>query len=185
MAKKSSEKAREAVALMLEDDDAGDRLRVRDAERERMALKFDAIHSSARDQREQLDAVDSLGYHVRLVLDNDEGTYNTVRELVREHLAARDACAFCEGSGKRQDNADCPECEGTGERKRYPYQLGEALKSYCELLTGLDVPDEYEGAPLNLPALGESALLAMEILSTALDWVDWDEIARIYLSEVD
>ncbi len=124
-----------------------------------------------------------LTRHVRLVLDNDEALYNTRRAIVREHLAAREKCPFCNGSGfageiagRADDDRDCEHCNGTGLVKRYPRQLGDRLKEWGEELTGLEYVDEASDN-------SRDDSLSRELLSTALAWVDWAQLAADYIEE--
>ncbi len=135
--------------------------------------KTAAIAERARCGHEQLDAEDSLTYHVRLVLDNDEVLYQHRCELVQEHLAAQDDCPICEGSGEGPiaSEQDCDHCNATGFLKRCPHQLGDRLKDFCEELVGL----EWEG--------DAGSGLAREVLSTALAWVDWTGLAEAYIEK--
>jgi hypothetical protein len=138
--------------------------------------KTAAIILRAMRGEEQLDAAESLTYHVRLVLDNDQSLYGQRRNIVRAHLASREECEFCDGG--RRDYRDlgpaniCDCCGGSGERHRYPHQLGERLKGWCEELGGLEV-DEND----------RLSILAREVLSTALAWADWTGLAKTYIRE--
>lgn len=140
--------------------------------------KVDAILSRAESQKSELDAADSLLHHLRLVLDNDEGLYRERCKMVQEHLSARDVCPACEGSntagpGLVGENTECPSCEN-GKRKRSPWRLGDMLKAWAT-----------EGIA-QLYAMGTdnpSELLRLELLSTALDWIDWEELANDYIYE--
>ena len=138
--------------------------------------KTAAITLRAMRGQEQLDAADSLTYHVRLVLDNDESLYDRRRRIVREHLAAREECEFCSGSGRdwrdRGPANVCDCCDGSSERERYPHQLGERLKDWCEELGGLGVNED-----------DRLSILAREVLSTALAWADWTGLAETYIEE--
>ncbi len=141
--------------------------------------KTAAITERAIRGSEQLDAEDSLTYHVRLVLDNDETLYNTRREIIREHLAARDRCPMCGGVGTRTNRGEgpnariaCERCGQSGKVSRSPHQLGERLKGLCEELIGL----EWEG--------DAGSGLAREVLSTALAWVDWAGLAASYIEDM-
>ena len=156
-----------------------------------VAAKVGAILDRAQRQEDQLDAEDALTHHVRLVLDNDEGTYTDIQRMVREHRAAVDPCPACGGSntagpGLVGQNTECSYCGPGGTVKRHPHQLGEALRSYAEELAGVE---GVEAASPDGIVRGVSGgvyslnLLAAELLSTALAWVDWDAIARDYLSE--
>jgi hypothetical protein len=132
------------------------------------------LRSSFKDRRL---AERDLTYHVRLVLDNDRGSYERRREIVREHLAARDACPFCGGLGVRDYSnrmcvERCEDCEGSGQIGRYPHQLGDRLRAWCEELAGLDINEN-----------DLLTLLAREVLSTAFAWVDWSELAATYIEE--
>lgn len=173
---------REAVALEVDSEEVACRVEA----------KVNAICDRAYRREDHLDAVDCLGYHVRLILDNEEATYNAVRELVAVHLAARDACPLCGGTntagpGLVGQNTECPHCGPAGTVKRHPHQLGEAIKDYVEVLAGLEGVERpsrdgvVRGACGGVYALD---VMTVEILSTALAWVDWNSIARIYLSEV-
>ncbi|HWW66612.1 MAG TPA: hypothetical protein VNY83_01380 [Solirubrobacterales bacterium] len=120
-----------------------------------------------------------LTRHLRLVLDNDSELYEHRRAIVREHLAARDECPFCNGSGFKgeiarlsDDNRACDHCV-EGQTTRYPHQLGDRLKDWCEGLVGLHSPN----------VIRSNGLLATEVLSTALAWVDWTELANDYIEE--
>jgi hypothetical protein len=155
--------------------------------------KVNAICDRAYRREDRLDAVDALGYHVRLVLDNDAGTYNEVRERVRRHVDAADPCAVCEGSntagpGLVGENTECPCCGPTGTVRRHPVQLGEDLKSLVEELAGLEGVERASWDGIVRGAVGGAYALdsmAVELLSTALAWVDWEAVALVYLSEVD
>lgn len=155
--------------------------------------KVNAICDRAYRRHDQLDGADALGYGVRLILDNEEGTFNEVRAMVRQHLAASDPCPFCEGSGLAsavivsgaEDNMACGHCI-KGRRARSPHQLGEALKDYVEVLAGLEGVERAGPDGIVRGAWGGICsidTMAAEVLSTALAWVDWDVIAVIYLSE--
>ncbi len=135
--------------------------------------KTAAIAERARRGHEQLDAEDSLTYHVRLVLDNDEALYRHRCEIVQEHLAAQDDCPIFRGSGEGPiaPEQDRDHCNGTGFLKRLPHQLGDRLKDFCEELAGL----EWEG--------DAGSGLAREVLSTALAWVEWAGLAEAYIEE--
>ncbi len=136
--------------------------------------KTAAIILRAMRGEEQLDATESLTYHVGQVLDNDESLYGRRRNIVREHLAKREKCEFC--SGSRRDRRDrgpaniCDCCGGSVER--YPHQLGKRLKDWCEELGGLDVNEN-----------DRLSILAREVLSTALAWADWTGLAETYIKE--
>lgn len=157
--------------------------------------KVNAICSRARRGERWLDASEALGHHVRLVLDNDEGSYRAVRELVGDHRAATVVCPFCDGSGFTSaliarggdGNRTCDHCT-EGRRPRSIERLGEEIKEYVERLAGLWGAGEADtngiirgewGGPFELD------VMAREILSTALAWVDWIGIAAIYLSETE
>jgi hypothetical protein len=158
-----------------------------------VAAKVDAICDRAWSRERFLDAVDSLGYHVRLILDNEEGTYCEVREMVRDHLAACDPCPLCGGSntagpGAVGQNTECPHCGPAGTVKRHPHQLGDRLREYVEGLAGLEGVERAGDDGVVRAAVGGICALdsmTVEILSTALAWVDWGRVAAIYLSEVD
>jgi hypothetical protein len=156
-----------------------------------VAAKIGAILDRAHRREDQLDAEDALTYHARLVLDNDEDTYADTRRMVREHRAAADPCLACGGTntagpGLVGQNTECSYCGPGGTVKRHPHQLCEALRSYAEELAGVDgleatSPDGIvRGMSGGVYSLNP---LAAEPLSTALAWVDWDAIARDYLSE--
>ena len=132
------------------------------------------LRSSFKERRR---AERDLTYHVRLVLDNDRESYECRREIVREHLAVRDACPFCGGLGVRDYSnrisaERCEDCEGSGQIERYPHQLGDRLRAWCEELAGLEINEN-----------DLLTLLAREVLSTAFAWVDWSELAETYIEE--
>lgn len=142
----------------------------------RVERRIDDICDRAIDGKDQLDAADALTFDVRLVLDNEQGTYEYVRELARDHLRAADPCPVCAGTNTAGDdlagqNTECRYCGPAGTVKRHPHQLGERLREYAEDQAGL------EGEGLGC--------LARELLSTALAWVDWDALAAIVLSEFE
>lgn len=89
----------------------------------------------------------ALSHHVRLVLDNEYDLYRRRREIVR---------VWAWGDAPVSAVAD-------------------ALKDWCEELTGLEHGDmgHVFGPPV----------LAREVLSTALAWVDWMALARDYIAE--
>ena len=91
---------------------------------------------------------------VALVLDNDEGTYNEVRERAESLLA--------------YDHPNVPEIWTADEAARFG--LADFLKDYVEDLCGL----EDDPGP---------TLMACQVLQAGLGDVDWDEIARVILSE--
>lgn len=155
--------------------------------------KVNAICDRAWRREDCLDAVDSLGYHVRLVLDNEEGTYREVRDLTRRHLAAVDPCPVCVGSntagpGLAGQNTECSYCGPAGTVKRHPHQLGEQLKEYVEGLAGLEGVERASPDGVVRGSVGgvySLDCLTVEVLSTALAWVDWDDLARVFLSEFE
>lgn len=168
---------------------------IADALREELTEPYDAaaplIAAKARAMAgrvrntDQIDAESSLTYHVRLVLDNERQTYDRVREIVRDHLAALDPCIHCDGTGKpsRGDRGNvggdaCSFCEGAGKRPRYPHQLGERLKDYAEEVAGVESLANREGGP----GVFFSGL-TLEILTTALHWVEWDQLAEGLIEE--
>ncbi len=116
--------------------------------------------------------------HVHLVLDNDEALYRQRCTIVRKHLAARQTCTFCGGTGAtthpgmRVPLRKCQECDGSSEVARYLHQLGDRLKDFCEELAGLDINEN-----------DLLSNLAREVLSTALAWVDWTGLAEAYIEE--
>lgn len=93
---------------------------------------------------------------VALVLDNDRGTYEAVREMAAESKAS--AMAKSEERGSHYAALD----------------LADRLKDFTEELCGLE-GDEY-GAP-------EPSLMAKQVIQAGLAEVNWDEIARNILSE--
>ena len=82
---------------------------------------------------------------VALVLDNDEGSYNMVREVAEGHRT--------------------PDQDPVAR-----FRFSEWLKDLTEELCGL----EDDPGP---------SLMARQVLSAGLAGVDWDEIARVILSE--
>jgi len=155
--------------------------------------KVNAICDRAYRREDRLDAVDALGYHVRLVLDNDEGTFNEVRKRTRRHVEAADPCPVCQGTntagpGLVGENTECCYCGPSGTVRRHPAQLGEDLKELVEVLSGLEgVENASRDGIVRGAEGGANALdsMTVEILSTALAWVDWEAVALVYLSEAD
>jgi len=135
------------------------------------------ISSAAIEASEQPRVQRELTHHIRLVLDNDEALYDGRREIVRAHLAVRDPCPFCDGTGEALIGCkhNCEHCNGASDHPRHPRQLGDQLKEWCEDLVGLQSVGE-ENA-------WESRLLTCEILSTALAWVAWVELAEDFIEE--
>ena len=138
--------------------------------------KAAAIALRAMRGQSQLDAADSLTYHVRLVLDNDESLYAQRRRIVHEYLAARGEREFDRDSVRDwRDRGEAIVCDCWGrssQRERYPHQLGERLQDWCEELAGLDVNES-----------DRFSILAREVLSTALAWADWTGLAESYIEE--
>lgn len=97
---------------------------------------------------------------VALVLDNDEGSYNYVRERTNEFKT------------QALEHRNVPEIWTAEEAARY--ELADFLKDYTEELCGLG------GEAYGLP---EPSLMAMQVIQAGLANVDWDEIARNILSE--
>ena len=157
-----------------------------------VARKVGAICDRAWRREDCLDADDALGYHVRLVLDNEEGTHREVRAMARRHLAAVDPCHVCGGSntagpGLAGQNTECPYCGPAGTVRRRPHQLGEELKCYVEALAGLEGVERASRDGIVRGASGgvySLDCMAIEVLSTALAWVDWTQVARVYLGAV-
>jgi hypothetical protein len=85
---------------------------------------------------------------VALVLDNDEGTYNAVRE----HIAME------RGTDESEDYV-MPTDEDAVR-----YRLADWLKDFTEELCGLESED--------------LSFMARQVLQAGLADVDWDEIAR-------
>ena len=172
-----------AVATEVESEEVGREVEV----------KVNAICDRAWRREDRLDAVDALGYHVRLVLDNEEGTYREVREMVRRHVAASDPCPVCGGSNTAGlsligQNTECSYCGPAGTVRRHPHQLGERLKEYVAGLAGLEGVERASPDGIVRGMIGGVYALdsmAAEVLSTALAWVDWESVARVYLSEVE
>jgi hypothetical protein len=96
---------------------------------------------------------------VALVLDNDEGTYNEVREQVADlktQVAGIDDATSNIGTADEQLN----------------YLLSEWLKDFTEELCGLEDSSE-QGL----------SMMARQVLQAGLAEVNWDEIADNILSE--
>lgn len=113
---------------------------------------------------------------VQRVLDSTEPLNERRREIVREHLAAREECPVCRGTGTSWFASDqvCERCEGAAEVGLYCYQLGDRLKEWCEELVGLDTA-AFQGT-------GPSSL-AVEVLTAGLALVEWNELAVNYVEE--
>lgn len=98
---------------------------------------------------------------VALVLDNDEGTYNYVKDLARQLQDEIES-----------GHPNVPEI-WTAERA-LRFELADRLKDFTEELCGL------EGEELGIP---EPSLMAKQVLQAGLADVDWDEIAEHYVSK--
>lgn len=108
----------------------------------------------------------SLTHHVSLVLDNEQATYKARRAIVHDWLWGV--------IGSRVHDDDEPTPRGDEPVEPTPaevHELAERLKDWCEELVGL----EHAGEDQRLGEAGRS--LQREILSTALAWVEWDDLA--------
>ena len=97
---------------------------------------------------------------VALVLDNDEGTYNMVRERVQEL------------KDEAPDHRNVPDIWTKEEAVRF--DLADYLKDFTEELCGLG------GEAYGLP---EPSMMAMQVIQAGLADVDWDEVASHYLTD--
>lgn len=91
---------------------------------------------------------------VKLVLDNDEGTYLEVREMTR--AAIEDAPA----------DPNVPDIWTAEQAARF--NLADSIKDYTEELCGLG------GEAYGLPEL---PMMAQQVIGAGLAEVDWQEIA--------
>jgi len=118
-----------------------------------------------------------LTYHVRLVLDNDEALYLERRALVQAWLEDREKCPHCGGHGWRWtpgapgETHTCAFCDGTG-RRAFISRLAERLKDFAERVCAKEFPGMFNGSTLTL-----------EVLVTALAYVDWDALAASYAED--
>ncbi len=152
-----------------------------------MTVKLEQM-SRRLDSEAGLDAEDVMTWQVRQLLLSDSHHVAALEQLTREHLAARDKCVFCNGSGKRNgvDLAHpCEHCHGVGTTKRYPHQLGEAIRDYVEESSGIGGLTEASGqAGGELVPAPEGAELyempepASVLVTAALAWIDWDGLAK-------
>ena len=154
-----------------------------------MAGKLD--HMAGRvDDELGLDAPDALTWHVRQWLLNDSRIVAELERMTREHLAARNDCPSCGGTGRRLVRADqpelgdeaCPRCD-TGKVPRYPHQLGEVIRDYVETVAGLGGCRRLHGAGgKQLVGFDGGALVLPEaasvLIGAALPWIDWNELAE-------
>lgn len=98
---------------------------------------------------------------VALLLDNDQGTYNEVREQV---ATLRDDIA-----------ADSRVLDGIWTVEHaLRFRLADWLKDYVTMLCGM-ADNDY--------GFDEPSLMAQQLLGAATSRVDWDEIADHYTSE--
>jgi hypothetical protein len=102
-------------------------------------------------------AEQSLTHHARLVLDNDYGLYTHRLELVAQ---SRESAAEWETTYELKDNDGAV---------RVSY-LADALKDWAEEIVAQESDDVANG-------------FTAEILTTALAWIDWQEMARDYIAE--
>jgi len=110
-------------------------------------------------------AEQSLTHHVRLIMDNDEGIYLERCELTKRALEDNRPIGNSWGIVSDDDRADA--------RKLAVHDLANSLEHLYRSLVGLE--DDFGVAEPSLPA--------SEILSTALAFVDWREMAADYLEE--
>jgi hypothetical protein len=115
-----------------------------------------------------------FAYHVRLVLDNEEGSYNRRRELVAEALDTEHSCPVCEGMDDEQGHI-CTHCEGSGIVRHPISDLMDSLKEWVEEMI---YPD-----PSQVEAGGDMPMMARELLGSAISFVDWHDLATGYIEE--
>lgn len=97
---------------------------------------------------------------VALVLENDQGTYNHVRERAAQLV---------------KDAPEHPNVESdiwTAEQA-VRFELADFLKGFTEELCGLE--GGLDGS------VSEPSLMARQVMQAGLDDVDWDEIADHYI----
>lgn len=90
------------------------------------------------------------------------GSIQTPREIVRNHLMARDPCETCGGTGEGPiaSEQDCEDCHGAGYMQRSPERLGEELRCLFEETLRRDLGDQRR-----------------DEVGTAMDHVDWTRLA--------
>jgi hypothetical protein len=111
----------------------------------------------------------SLTAEIRLLLASDQALTRHRREMTREHLDQRDTCEVCGGSGEGAiaSEDDCAACGGSGVNERGPDRLGSELRDLCR--------------DLALDCLCRG--FQRQLLTTALDLVDWMSLAETYILE--
>lgn len=167
-----------------------------------MVGKLDAMAQRTADET-GLDAADSLTWHVRQVLYNSSDLVAMIEQLTRDHLEARDPCTSCNGSdqpaerGKTWADAEhtvtktCSLCDGAAEKRRYPHQLGDVLKDWYEQLCGVGGLEWAVHTPRDKTLIGNDEGQfqlpepASALLSAALAWVDWRELATDAISNYE
>lgn len=97
------------------------------------------------------------GWAVALWLDNDEGSYNLMRDMARECI---------EEAAEHRNVVDRPQIWTRAEAAKFT--LADRIKSYIEE---------------NAPNLGASVYA--DLLNAALSEVDWHEVAEHYLGGLD
>lgn len=98
---------------------------------------------------------------VALVLDNDEGTYNYVRERLAEIREGAEVHSNVLSGIWTEESA-------------IKFDMADFLKDFTEELCGLEAED------IGIP---EPSLMAKQVISAGLADVDWDEIANHIISE--
>jgi hypothetical protein len=100
---------------------------------------------------------------VALILDNDYGTYQMVREAVEEMRTWIDT--------------DPNVLSGIWtEREAFKFRLADWIKDFTETLCGIGMDSESYG-------IAEPSMMASQLLGAALSEVDWDSVAEHYIED--
>ncbi|HEY3435503.1 MAG TPA: hypothetical protein VGK41_07595 [Solirubrobacterales bacterium] len=167
---------------------------------DRMAQRLEDMGGRV-DSESGLDAEDVLTWQLRQMLLSDSHHVADLEQLTRDHLAARDRCVVCSGTGRSEGAVpgsvagSCNVCGGAGTVKRYPHQLGDRIRDYVEQEAGLGglVPATGEGGGRMVGVTDDQADLAEHelpepaavLVTTALDWVHWGELAAEQIANAE
>lgn len=135
---------------------------------------------------EQLDrwSGEHFAYHVALVIDNEQDSYNRRREMAATALDTRHQCPVCDGTTRvgptdpaHPNGRDtCSHCDGEGE-VGYPYSdLADALKDWVESMI-------YPDPALDTSPDDLAQSMLRELLGSAVSATDWHSLGRRYIDE--